>query len=334
MNIIQYVCQQCSQTTKMALGMRVINAATVARALEGIGYPALIATMGKALHEFSTNQVEQPVRSATNVDKCDGFFGAMPAYSPAAGLGIKLVSFFPENSKLDIPTHHAIIALFNPGTGVPETLMDGELITEWRTAAVSAVATKRLAAKLDKLAILGAGVQARSHALALASLSHWQEICIWNRNPGKAEALALALRQEDISADTIHHQTHLKDAVTNANVIVTATSASEPMLDASCLLPDVHINAVGACRPTWRELDDSIMTTAKVIVDSQAAAMQESGDVILSNCTIFDELGNLIAADTTALREQPTVFKSLGMAIEDVHAANAVQQWLTDNDMN
>eukprot|EP00045_Choanoeca_perplexa_P013083 m.146164 g.146164 ORF g.146164 m.146164 type:complete len:320 (+) comp16231_c0_seq2:1457-2416(+) len=316
------------------LGMRVVSAAVVKTALQGLGYPALIQAMEVAFKEFSSKQVDQPVRGVTNVAPVDGYFGTMPAYSPAAGLGIKMVSFFPQNNPSQVPTHQAIIALFDPQTGTPKVLMDGEHITEWRTAAASAAATKLFANGFDKLTILGAGVQAQSHALALAAVTDsWKEICIWNRNAARGQKLVEALQAAGVAAEAVTFEADLDTAVTNSDVIVTATSASEPVLGRSNLKSGVHINAVGACRPTWRELDDSIMQASKVFVDSRDAAIVESGDIILSKCQIEAEVGEVLEQQSEQqYRSEMTVFKSLGMAIEDVIAAKLVQDWIETHD--
>src|SRR6266436_4389379 len=210
----------------------------------------LIPAMEKALIDFSAGKVTQPVRSVIPVDPPGGFFGMMPAL--AEGLGIKLVTFYPPNAKLGIPTHMATIFLADPETGAPLAVMDGTLITEMRTAAVSAVATKLLATPDAKiLAILGSGVQARSHVEALRLVRRFKEIRVWSPTKAHAEHFAKEIGAKAMPAE---------EAVRDADVVVTATNSKMSVLRGAWLKPGAHVNAVGACRPDWRELDDEAMT--------------------------------------------------------------------------
>jgi len=275
----------------------------------------LIPSMEKALIDFSAGKVIQPVRSIIPVDPPGGFFGMMPAL--ADGLGIKLVTFYPTNAELELPTHMAMIFLVDPKTGEPLAVMDGRLITEMRTAAVSAVATKLLASSDARiLAILGSGVQAHSHIEALRLVRQFDEIRVWSRTPEHAHHLAKEVGGKAMSAEK---------AVRNADVVVTVTSSKTALLQGSWLKPGCHVNAVGACRPDWRELDDDTMSNV-IFVDSREAAMKESGDVILSGAKIYAELGEALAGNVAPRANQITVFKSLGMAVEDIRAAMLVYQ--------
>ncbi|HJT80280.1 MAG TPA: ornithine cyclodeaminase family protein, partial [Chthoniobacterales bacterium] len=194
-------------------------------------------------------------------------------------------------------------------------VMDGRLITEMRTAAVSAVATDLLA-PLDArvLAIFGSGVQAESHVEALGLVRQFDEIRIWSRTPAHAEKFAAEVGGKSLPAE---------EAARGADVIVTVTSSTTPVLKGEWLKPGSHVNAVGACRPDWRELDDAAMANM-LFVDSRAAAEQESGDVILSKAKIHGELGEALAGKIQVDRNQTTIFKSLGMAIEDLASAMLV----------
>jgi len=271
----------------------------------------LIPAMEKALIEFSAGKVTQPVRSVITVDPPGGFFGMMPARTPD-GLGIKLVTFYPKNAERSIPTHMATIFLVDPETGVPLAVMDGTLITEMRTAAVSAVATKLLASPDAKiLAILGSGVQARSHVEALRLVRRFEEIRVWSPTKAHAEQFAKQIGAKAMSAE---------EAVRDADVVVTATNSKSPVLRGRWLKAGCHVNAVGACRPDWRELDDEAMANV-VFVDSREAAMKESGDVILSGAEIYAELGEALAGKVPPRANETTIFKSLGMAVEDIAAA-------------
>src|SRR5205814_9707381 len=213
----------------------------------------LIPAMEKALIDFSAGKVTQPVRSVINVDvaAATGFLGLMPALTPD-GLGLKAVTFYPSNVERGIPTHMATIFLVDPQTGTPLAIMDGRLITEMRTAAVSAAATKLLAAPdARSLAILGSGVQAHSHVEALRLVRQFEEVCVWSPTHEHAERFAKEIGATAMSAE---------EAVRGADVIVTATNSKTPVLKGAWLKPGCHVNAIGACRPDWRELDDQAIS--------------------------------------------------------------------------
>src|ERR1700737_5279571 len=276
----------------------------------------LIPAMEKALIYFSAGKVTQPVRQVITVDPPGGFYGMMPALTPE-GLGQKIVTFYPPNAKRGIPTHMATIFLVDPETGAPLAVMDGRLITEMRTAAVSAAATKLLAAPNAKvLAILGGGVQARSHVEALRLVRKFEEVRVWSPTTAHAEKFA-----EEIGGKAMSPEAALRDA----DVVVTATNSKTSILRGAWLKPGCHVNAVGACRPDWRELDDEAMANV-VFVDSRAAAMKESGDVILSGAKTYAELGEALAGKVVPHASETTIFKSLGMAVEDVAAALLVHR--------
>jgi len=273
----------------------------------------LIPAMEKALIDFSAGKVTQPVRSVIKVDvaAATGFLGLMPALTPD-GLGLKAVTFYLSNAERGIPTHMATIFLVDPETGTPLAIMDGRLITEMRTAAVSAAATKLLAAADSKvLAILGSGVQAHSHVDALRLVRPFEEIRVWSPTKEHAERFANEIAGKAVSAE---------EAVRGADVVVTATNSKTPMLKGAWLKPGCHVNAVGACRPGWRELDDEAMSNI-VFVDSREGALKESGDVILSGAKIYAELGEAFAGKVPSRANETTIFKSLGMAVEDISAA-------------
>jgi thiomorpholine-carboxylate dehydrogenase len=277
----------------------------------------LIPAMEKALIDFSAGRVTQPVRSIISIDvaAATGFFGLMPALTPD-GLGLKAVTFYPSNAERGIPTHMATIFLVDPQTGTPLAIMDGRLITEMRTAAVSAAATKLLASRDAKvLAILGSGVQARSHVETLQLVRQFEEIRVWSPTIEHAKRFAQEIGATAMSAE---------ETVRDADVIVTVTSSKTPVLNGKWLKHGCHVNAVGACRPDWRELDDQAMQKNVVFVDSREGAMRESGDVILSGAKIYAELGEALAGKVPARANETTIFKSLGMAVEDIAAATLV----------
>jgi alanine dehydrogenase len=209
-----------------------------------------------------------------------------------------------------------VIQLFKPETGEPLVLMDGRLITEERTAAVSAVATEHLARPdASVLALIGSGVQARSHLKALRLVRDLREVRVWS--PRHAGDFA---REFDVRAATSP-----EEAVAGADVIVTATTSKTPVLRGEWLSPGAHINAVGARRPDWRELDDEVLRRARLYVDSREAAQKESGDVRAAD-EVVAELGEVAAGTRPGRRsaDEVTVFKSLGLAVEDVASADLV----------
>jgi thiomorpholine-carboxylate dehydrogenase len=230
-------------------------------------------------------------------------------------MGAKLVSFYPGNEGTGTATHHAMIVLFRPDTGEPLAIMDGRLITEMRTAAVSAAVTKYLAAPdAHVLALVGSGVQAHAHVQALSLVRHFDEIRVWSRTAAHAERFA---EQRKAKAMPI------ADAVRGADVVVTATNALQPILQGHWLKPGAHVNAVGSPRPNWRELDDRTMANI-LVVDSREAVLKESGDVILSGAEIYAEAGEIFAGIKAAPLSETTVFKSVGLAVEDIATAKLV----------
>jgi alanine dehydrogenase len=272
---------------------------------------ALIPAMAEALRDLSAGRTVQPVRLMLPVAE-RGFFAAMPAYTGAA-LGAKLVTFYPGN--VGRPTHHASILLFDPASGAPLAMMDGRLITEMRTAAVSAVATRYLARSESRvLAILGSGVQAGSHLEALRLVRDLAEVRVWS--PRNAAAFA--------ERHGVRVAASVEEAVLDADVVVVATSARTPVLRGEWLSPGAHVNAVGACRPDWRELDDGLMRRARLYVESREAAGRESGDVMAG--TVVAEIGEVVAgtAPGRQARDEVTLFKSVGVAAEDIAAAALV----------
>lgn len=278
----------------------------------------LIPAMERALADFSLGRVVHPVRSILSVAEHRGFMGIMPAVYGEL-MGAKLVTLYPENISRGIPTHQAVIALFDSRSGEPLAMMDGRLITELRTAAVSAVATKLLSTpNATSLAILGSGVQARSHFRALSLVRKFEDVRVWSRNRENAEKLANEIGAKATAAE---------QAVRGADVVVTATGSPVPVLRGAWLKAGALVNAVGAVGTKNRELDDDAMRGA-VIVDSREAAMKESGDIVLANAQIYAELGELLAETKPMPQVRTTVFKSLGLAVEDLASAQLVLQAL------
>ncbi|HSF05039.1 MAG TPA: ornithine cyclodeaminase family protein [Methylomirabilota bacterium] len=272
----------------------------------------LIPVMASALADLARGKIVQPLRVMVPVAEHEGFLGIMAAYGGA--LGAKLVTLYPRNQ--GIHTHHAVILLFRPETGEPLATMDGRLITEMRTAAVSAVATRLLARpEASVLAILGSGVQARSHLEALRLVRDLRDVRVWSPRNAPAFAERFGVRAA-ASAE---------EAVRGADIVVVATTSMTPVLFGAWLSPGAHVNAVGAPRPTWRELDDDTLAKARIYVESREAASRESGDVIAAG-QIFAEIGEVIAGVQSGRRsaDEITLFKSVGVAVEDIAAADLV----------
>ncbi|HLY07566.1 MAG TPA: ornithine cyclodeaminase family protein [Rhizomicrobium sp.] len=288
---------------------------------ELLSMPDLIAAMEGALAAFSAGTVVQPVRTVLEVGEQHSFFGLMPAYVPSApAMGAKLVTVYHSNLERGLPSHLATIVLLDPATGGLEAILDGRYITEARTAAVSAVSAKKLARGDSRvLAILGSGVQAHSHVEALGHVLKFSEIRAWSPTRANLENFARATGARAMDS--------AEAAVRGADVIVLVTASPTPVLENSWVKPGAHVISVGACRPTQREMDPALVARARLFVDSRAAALKESGDVVMGIAEGRFDANHIVAelGDATAKRqssEEVTIFKSLGLAVEDVVAAS------------
>ncbi len=281
----------------------------------------LIDAMEPALAAFSAGQVIQPVRNMLTIEEGKRYLGIMPAVTPHE-MGLKLVSFYPGNAGTKVPTHLGLILLSRPDTGEPLAVMDGRLITEMRTAAVSAAVTRRVAPRdTPVLTLLGSGVQASAHLEALSRVRRFDEVRVWSCTAAGAERFA--------AAHGAKAQPDVRSAVRDADIVVTATNAIEPFLQGAWVKPGALVNAVGSPRPTWRELDDALMQSAVVLVDSREAVLKESGDVILSKAPIHAEVGEIFGGTVPPPRGRTVVFKSVGIAVEDIAAASLVYRAVT-----
>jgi ornithine cyclodeaminase/alanine dehydrogenase-like protein (mu-crystallin family) len=281
-----------------------------------LSYEALIPAVRQALVDFSAGRVVQPVRSVMSVAAHSGWFAVMPAVYGGV-MGAKMVTFYPGNVTLKKHTHMAMIQLFRSDTGEPLAVMDGRLITEMRTAAVSAVAVERLALPdAGVLGILGSGVQARSHVQALSRVRRFREIRVWSRTEENARRFA-----DEVGARV----TTAEEAVSGADVVLTLTSSPVPILEGRWLKKDAVVCAVGAVTLDRRELDDEAMRGA-VVVESREAAMKEPGDILLAKAQVSAEIGELLHGGEIDRKGRPVVFKSVGIAIEDIAAAKLVYE--------
>jgi len=290
----------------------------------------LIDAMETALVAFSSGTVAQPLRTVLDAGG-RGFLGAMPAYMPApAALGAKLVTVFDTNASVGLPTHLATIVLLDPATGQLAAIIDGRYITEARTAAVSAVSVKLLGREAaSTLAIIGSGVQARSHLEAIGCVRQIRDVRVWS--PRERSRQAFVAEMQPRTSAVIAAAPSAQAAVEGADLIVLATASRTPVVQSEWVADGTHLCAVGACRPDQREMDSALISRARVFVDSRAGAISEAGDIIIpiqegsfDAARIMGELGEVAARrkpGRTTL-DDVTVFKSLGMAVEDVAAAH------------
>jgi ornithine cyclodeaminase len=289
---------------------------------------AVMEPMEQALRRFSAGEVVQPVRTVLPIGS--EFFGVMPAYvrNPPI-LGAKLVSVFPRNTAVHLPTHLATVLLFSPDTGALLAVVGGSYITEVRTAAVSAVSANLLARDdAARLAIIGSGTQARSHLRALEQVFELSEVRVWS--PTAEHQAAFIEEMEPSTTARLIGVDSAEQAVLTADIVVLATSSPEPVVQSEWIKSGTHVISVGACRPDQREMDPALVSRGRLFVDSRAAALAESGDVVMAiqehrfvASHIVGELGELIDGKVEGRRSprEVTIFKSLGLAVEDVVAA-------------
>ena len=287
---------------------------------------ALIDAMEQAVAAFSAKQAVQPVRTVFPIP--GGFFGSMPALleTPPA-LGAKLVTLCAANTARGLPTHLATIVLLDPATGELLAVMDGRYITEARTAAASAVAARYLARQdASHLALIGSGVQARSHLEALTLVRSFKDVRCWSPTPANLQKFV-----HESALNGVRSCANAREAVEGADVVVLATSSRAPVIQNDWVMPGTCVLAVGACRPVEREIDPALVARGRLFVDSRAAALEEAGDIVqgireerFTATHIVAELGEVVATPRLGRRteDEVTIFKSLGIAVEDVASAH------------
>jgi len=290
-------------------------------------YKALIPAIRQALIDYTAGLVEQPPRIILRAGNAEGakngWFAVMPVIAGDV-MGVKTVTFYPGNASLGVPTHLAMVELLRRSTGEPLAVMNGRLITEMRTAAVSAVAFAALAplhfeVRPVSLGILGSGVQARAHLEAFHEV--WPElkqVRVWSPTSAHAQRLADEAGAQAVSIEE----------AAGSEVVLTATSATEPVLKGCWLGPRALVLAVGATGATVRELDDEVMQTSFVVAESRSSVKRESGDVRFSGAEVEAEIGEVLngTRQSSIPRDRRVLFKSVGMAIEDLTAARLVWQ--------
>ena len=293
----------------------------------------LIQALEQAHIQYSTGKAVMPVRLVVPLPQIHGRITSMPGYlRQDKALGMKVVTYFQNNPKQDLPAILATIMLFSAETGKLIAVIDGSFITAIRTACASAMATKGLANPSTPVAgILGAGVQARAHIQALCRVKKLQRIKIYSPLGISAERVRQELESE-VGVD-IEVVSSAEDTVRGADLVVTVTTAKEPVLELEWLKPGAHINAVGSHRPDLREIDGTTLARSKVVVDSREAVMAECGDILLAikeksitENSIHAEIGEVLAGTkpgrTSA--DEITLYKSVGIAIQDVAAAHLI----------
>ena len=306
----------------------VLNAADVEQLLT---MEDCIELMAETLAELANGNFHQPLRMVVRPPKAIGLLGLMPAYrmSNPALYGLKAICVFPENPRLGKDAHQGSVMLFSGETGELLALMNASAITAIRTAAVSGVAT-RLLARFDaaRLAIIGSGVQARTHLAAIACVREIESARVVSRNRQHADEYA-ATMSERFSVP-IEPVTTVREAIDGADIIVTATNSHEPVIDRGWISPGAHINAVGTHSAASREIDGATMAAARVFVDRRESAINEAGDYVLAlkeglitEDSILGELGEVLVGTKPGrlTRDEITLFKSLGLAVEDLACA-------------
>ena len=297
--------------------------------------PTCIRLMEAALASLARGEVIHPLRAVVPVPDTKNVFAVMPAYSSALkAFATKIISVYPDNHGTAFDSHQGLVALFDGERGNPIAMMDASSITAIRTAAVSAVATKLLARpESRRLAIIGAGVQAHTHAAAMFAVRPFDAVAVWSRD--RKHAARLVDARPWGSGITGRVAETVEQAVADADVVCTVTAAREPVLRGEWLRPGTHVNAVGASLKTTRELDTATMKRSRIYVDRRESALNEAGDLLIpmregaiTEAAIVGEIGEVLIGAIQGRRDaaEITVFKSLGLAVEDLACARYLHE--------
>jgi ornithine cyclodeaminase/alanine dehydrogenase-like protein (mu-crystallin family) len=312
------------------MSLRILNQAEVTALLP---MAECVEAMDGALRTLSSGGALLPLRSVLRLPEGRGLFGVMPAALAAPDtLGLKAIAICTGNEGTELDTHQGLVILFDPKRGVPIAVMDASSITAIRTAAVSGLATRALAREdAGDLAIVGSGVQARSHLEAMAVVRRIRRVRAWSPNPRQLAGYVAAAR--DRLGITVEAMRGPRETVEGADLICTVTGSPTPVVEGEWVADGAHINAVGSSLPTSRELDTRAMVRGRLIVDRRESALNEAGDFLIprregaiTDAHIVGELGDVLLGRVpgrTAAKEI-TIFKSLGIAVEDLAAAHHV----------
>jgi ornithine cyclodeaminase len=298
--------------------------------------PAAIEAMRKAFGLLAAGGADVPLRTALEIPKHDAVALVMPAYLHVGNrLGAKIVSVFPNNPNLELPTIHAVVLLLNAATGQPEALLEGTALTAIRTGAASGLATDLLARPdASTVAIIGSGAQARAQLEAVCAVRKINRVWVYSRNRAHAQKFAEELSGRNGAPSLIEVAGSTREAAAQADIICTATNSASPVIGLGDVRPGTHVNGIGSFTPSMREVDPGLVKNARVVVDQRQAALAEAGEIIacindrlLSEADLI-ELGEIVNGKQPGRTnaDQITLFKSVGLAVQDVAAA---QQALT-----
>lgn len=289
----------------------------------------------KAFGEFAKGSVKMPARSTIMLDKYNGSISFMPSYlQESSALATKIISIYPRNPEKGLPTTVAWIVVNDPETGMIEALLDGTYLTAMRTGAVTGVAARYLAPKDSRVAaVIGCGVQGKTQAWAVSEACELETIRLFDLSDERMRRFAEEMGPK-LGVDIVPSSSGA-EAVADADVVVTATTSKNPVIRREWLGERVHVSAIGAFYPDWRELDTATVSEAKVVVDSREAIMEEAGDILIpisegaiTEDHIYAELGELVLGKKEGRTPEDglTVFKSVGLAIQDSSVANLVMK--------
>jgi ornithine cyclodeaminase/alanine dehydrogenase-like protein (mu-crystallin family) len=289
---------------------------------------ATVESMKNAFADLTAGRAQVPQRSVLPLAPGDGTYLLKPALQPGSAFGAKLLSLVPENSARGLPLIHALVVVHDAETGAPAALCEGGFLTAWRTGAASGAATDLLSrADASVAAIFGAGVQARTQLLAVAAVRRLHRVRVFARTTSALERFVAEMDAE-LDAE-VSAAVSPEDAIDGADIICTATTSTEPVFDGSRVAAGCHVNGVGSYTLEMRELDGDLVERSRVFVDSLGAASAEAGDLVLAEregrtrSADWTELGAVVADPALGRREadEITLFKSVGVAIQDLAAA-------------
>jgi len=286
-----------------------------------------IDAMASAFSQLSDQAVTLPLRTQIQIPQQDATSLFMPAYlHKDKQLGIKIVSVFPNNAARDIPSINGIIVLLDGDTGEVSAVLDAGYITALRTGAASGLATKLFARDDAKhVAIIGSGVQAHTQLEAVALVRDIQTVTVWSRNNDNAQTFAQAWQ----GSFNITACKDIRSAVQHADIICTATNSTEALIHLADIKPNAHINAIGSHSKKMHEIANDVIANSTVVVDQIDAALSEAGEIHsaieanMLDVNALVEIGSYVNADTSELKNKPTLFKSVGLAIQDISVAQS-----------